>query len=537
MTCVRPKPVYANLPFRGIRFVGSESDGYTIDVQWFKAISDTVGFDVVYNLYYSSVREDVFTEGVKYVVLDGDAERVHLTGFKPGDVYYFAVRAALHDASLSMLSELPTAPNGLKLYPEGVLLEDITDSSLLIKVSDVDQFPPKGVIQIGVELIAYSSRDLVDGYLIVSDLSDRGIFNTEARLHMTDGYDGYSTHDNPFVLYYKGFEDGNESVMLEENKFEHPIFARTEEDGYRIVNQVGILTSDLSSSDAEQQNFPPFDFVGFTRTDPVDLLSGKCVGSYIGGEFFCADGYDGVGRRIRGLSITEINNQRQEVLLSTTGEPIVLVKRLWTGVTCSCVTTTKESPEHRCFFCFGTGIVMGYEQFFNHRRSDGRIMVRFDPSVEDLLPQDSGLEVDYKPNAWTLSTPIIRDRDFLIRFNPDGTEAYRLEILNVTRNKILLDDFGAQKMVVSRIRKTDPIYQWRVFRNTATMPTDITTTINGNEAIPPHLHTIRINEGIVSLVQLNTTTGIGSTVAPHSHPIIGGVVQSVLQHDHLIIFP
>ncbi len=534
MTCFVPRILYANPPFRGLAFAGSRGDGYSVELKWVQAYSGSPPFQIVYNLYYSTHKEDVFTEGVKFVVLDPtQIQSVIEGGLTPGDVYYFAVRSALQNPNDTYLAGLPSAGD-YKLYPEAMLLANIGISDLVIPVSDIELFPARGVIQIGAELIAYSNVDLPNSRLLLTSVSQRGYYGTNAREHQTNGYDGYVYRD-PLVKFFIGFEDGNLSVVLAENKFFEPNFARTDADGYRT--QKDLLTTDFDSDEADQIDFAPFDYAGYRRTDPVDLLAGKCVGSYYGGQHFCADGYGGVGMQVRGLDIATINDQRQEVLLRTTGKPCVLVKRLWAGITCSCVLSSRETPEHRCPRCFGTGFVTGYEQFYNPRRSDGRILVRFDPTVEDLIPMDAGLESDFKPNAWTLSVPIIKDRDFIIRFNHDGTEEFRYEVLNVTRNSILLDNVGAQKFTVVRVRKTDPIYQWRAFRNTANMPSTVTTSIGqvpGPGGILPHTHNIVVNENVISLVQLNQTTSVSQG---HNHPIINGVVQEVLGHTHTIILP
>lgn len=533
MSC-DPQPLYPNPQFRGIAYANSRGDGYSVEISWFKAVPSSQQYVVVYNIYYSTIRENVFTEGVKFVVTDSTKQNGLLVGFTPGDVYYFAVRGSLQDPALTTLSQLPTV-DGCQIYPEGMLLSDITDTDIIIPVSDVDTFPATGVIQIGAELISYQNIDIGGGNLVLSSVAGRGILGTEARLHTTDGYDGVRTYDDPLVRHFKGFDDGSLSVITEEVKFEYPNYPRTNADGYRM--KTDIVTSDLSSSEEDQTDFPAYDYAGWHRTDPVAMLNGSCIGSYYGGERFCADGYDGVGMQVRGLPIEDFNNQRQEVMLSVTGETCVLVRRLREGITCSCVMNHRETPEHRCFLCFGTGFETGYQQYYNPRRSDGRILVHFDPAVEDLIPMDSGIESDYKPTSWTQSIPIIKDRDFIIRFNKDDSEEFRYEVLNVTRNKILLNNIGAQKFALHRIRKTDPIYQWKSFRNTATMPQTITTDIGsvpGPGGIVPHIHNIVINEGIVSLVQLNQTTSVAQG---HNHEVRNGVIQEAVGHTHNIVLP
>jgi hypothetical protein len=249
----------------------------------------------------------------------------------------------------------------------------------------------------------------------------------------------------------------------------------------------------------------------------------------------CSDGYLGVGQQTSGLSIQDQNMARQEVLLSTTGEPVCLIKRRWTGITCKCLLPYNEYPEARCNYCMGSGFVVGWDQFFDPRRSDGRIMVRFDPTVDDLMATDSGLESTMQPNCWGLPVPSLKDRDIIIRFDEDNNEEFRYEILNVTRNKLLLNQTGAQHFVAQRIRKTDVLYQIKTFDNTSFFPSSIQTSISSSIGIPPHNHEVRISEQITSISQINQITGVA---AGHSHVVQSGIVLSQdLGHDHIILLP
>jgi hypothetical protein len=69
------------------------------------------------------------------------------------------------------------------------------------------------------------------------------------------------------------------------------------------------------------------------------------------------------------------------------------------------------------------------------------------------------------------------------------------------------------------------------------MPTEITTQIGmvaGPGGIPPHIHTVVVNEHTVAVNQINQMTG---KMEGHNHPVINGVVQEVLGHTHTIILP
>lgn len=533
MVCRNPSPVYTPHSQRGLKSVISKGDGYSVGIEWTQAYPDIVDYQIAYNIYYSSNLGDVFTEGVKFVEIDPEITIATISELTPGDTYYFAVCATEYDESWFNLDLLPDGQPDLKVYPSTILLSNISDTTTTIPIVDINDFPAVGIIQIGFEIIQYASKDIPSSSLLGAS---RGFLNTNARIHYTDGYDGVVTHDPPLVKFWEGFEDFNPVIMQETCSFEYPNYPYTLADGYheRVKDD---LTTDLGGSDANQVSFPTYDFGGYHTNSPTDVILGNCVGSYIGGEQFCADGY-GVGQRVRGISINDINTQRQEILLDTTGEPCVLVRRRWTGKTCNCFESTSENPSLRCPNCYGVGIVTGYDQYFNPRRSDGRIMISFDPTMDDLKLEDTGLESTFLPNAWTLVVPTIKDRDFIIRFTEDGQEEFRYKVLNVTRNKLVTSVNGAQKLALQRIRKTDPIYQWRAFRDTSSLPQTISTSVGfirgPNNTTIPHTHNIVISEKILSVSQINETTSVS---LGHNHSIINGVVVDSFSHSHTIILP
>jgi len=184
--------------------------------------------------------------------------------------------------------------------------------------------------------------------------------------------------------------------------------------------------------------------------------------------------------------------------------------------------------------CYGTKFVFGYEQYFNPRSSDGRIKVRLDPTAENLKMYEAGLESEFPLGMWTLTVPTIKTRDVLILFDQDDNESFRYEVAAVTRNNIILGLDGGQHLATFRIRKTDPAYQIRTFKNTSDFPQTLNTSLGFAPGLPPHSHTVRRSEKILSVSQINQTTGISQG---HSHPVINGKIMEVLQHSHKILLP
>lgn len=540
MACETPRPFYIPASSRGIRLVASKGDGYTMDIHFKRAYPSLQDYNLAYNIYYSTEQDREIEEWPKYVSVNTTGLYDYIVDFTPGRTYFFIVRATQYDSDWYDITTLSRDPGqidtNLYVYPETLLAENILENQTTIPITDIDIFPNYGVIQIGYELIRYTSRDIPNGTLIASE---RGFLGSEARFHQTDGYDGYVMQD-PIVRFWKGYEEENTSRFQEQSSFSPYNDIYTVPDGYRVIDRSSMLSPDLSVNDEERSDFPALDLVGWRRTDPKLLFQGKCLDSYLGGENFCADGYNGVNQQIRNVSFFEQADRRQEFLLEQlgTGSTCVLLRRLWHGTTCTCMSINQEYPDARCAFCLGTSFIGGFDQYFNPRRSDGRILVRFTPTEEDVKMEDAGLESTANFQCWTLAYPALKDRDVLIRFNPDGTEEFRYEILNVTRGVLLYGETGNQHFNVQRIRKTSILYQWRAIRSTANIPTIVTTTVGllrGPNNVPiPHTHTITINEGIITLGQVNQTTSISEH---HSHPIINGVVDSVLGHSHLIILP
>ena len=94
---------------------------------------------------------------------------------------------------------------------------------------------------------------------------------------------------------------------------------------------------------------------------------------------------------------------------------------------------------------------------------------------------------------------------------------------------------GGQHLKTFRVRKFDPIYQIRIFRNTADFPSTLNTGVDFVPGIPPHTHVIVRNEHDPSTWSQTTQLSQG-----HNHPVLISnagqpVVMEALGHTHLII--
>lgn len=520
---------YLNPIRAGLDHVQSCGDGYSITLKWYLAYPNVKTNSIAYNIYYSTIKEDVFVGPPKYVSID-DALEANIIDLTPGQVYFFSVRPMEYNPDTYDLTILPIAHDNLRFYPSSVLREDMTSSELVVPLIDVEGFPTTGIVKVGAELIQYLSIDSVNDNLVLSSLNQRGVGNTTVTSHAIDGYDGYINWDSTIYYFLTGESTFHDRIFQCQSRIEYPNYAYTNHDGYNQVIK-DILSTDLSGSDAFNVDFPVYDYAGYHRTDPVQLLNGTCVGSYIGGEQYCLDGY-GVGQIVRGFSLQDANNQRQEFLLNVTGRVAVLIKRVNTGIPCACYMASSEYSDDRCPICYGSKFVFGYEQYFNPRRSDGRILVKPGPADENLKMTEAGLESEFPLDLWTLTVPTIKTRDIIIMFDQDNNEEFRYEVMGVTRNNTIVGLQGGQKLKVQRIRKTDPAYQIRVFRDTSMFPSNLNTSIGSGTGIAPHTHKIVISEKITSIAQINQTTALAQG---HNHAVIEGIVMPILGHTHLII--
>ena len=536
-------PYYLNtvnegLAYVGVGFVeeGESGDGYFIDLKWNIAYPTDTTNKIAYHIFYSTDQYTVFDEGVKYISWNG-CLRARLPNFTPGQLYHFAVRAVEYDPTVVNPAQLPQIADGIAIYPTSVLTQDITYDATVIPLLCTEDFPPSGILQVGVEFINYLVNDLANNELLLTNAAlQRGFDNTTDRFHDTNGYDGYF-YWSPIVHFVLGREEINSIVFPTQDRFEFPHYAYTNYDGYRQDHLTDILTTNLEASDRYNVDFAAYDYAGWRRTDPVELLNGTCVGSYIGGQQFFSDGYDGVGRMLRGLNFQQRMDQREEYLLSLTGDPVCLVRRVWSGITCPCVLASSEYPDDRCPICYGCRIQPSYERYYDPRRSDGRIMIRWSPTDDDLKMYEPGLESEFTADIWTLTVPTIKDRDFIVTFDQDDNEEFRYEVLYVNRNKSLLRLQGMQKARVQRVRKTDVIYQVPIFLNTQYFPTKLATGPASMVGIPEHCHTFQWSEN--GLGHAKQLSGISFG---HSHTITIGhdglpIVHNALSHTHSITIP
>src|SRR5690606_174600 len=226
---------YASDVHTGLDTIESLQDGCSITIKWFKAYPTDQSNKIAYHIYYSTEKETIFSEGVKFVSVSDDLQ-ITLSTFTPGEMYYFCVRPVEYDPDIFDLeNDLPTYINGIKFYPESVLSANISSTSLIIPLLNVDDFPSSGVIRIGAELINYLAVDTINNELVLSSVNQRGFNNSFARLHTTDGYDGYRYWDTSVKLIGLGESHLYDHIYMTESSSDYPNYPYTEADVYKQV--------------------------------------------------------------------------------------------------------------------------------------------------------------------------------------------------------------------------------------------------------------------------------------------------------------
>jgi methionine-rich copper-binding protein CopC len=417
--------------FQGIKKTSDLGCGDSIRVEWHNPIVRSVNYESFLLLYKNESRLSTFDGDPSYIapstVTQGD-----ISGLIPGDTISYGVRAMEATLDVWDLSGMQEMDDGLYIIPGRASVSiSATETDLRIEVDSTSGWPESGLIKIGNEVMRYTSI-LSDSDTFVIHDDGRGLFGSTAGVYV----------EGDEVSLFVACQDNNSVILMATPSYH---------DGYqsgREINSTGIIVPDFSDNDSKV--FQGFDFCGYHHPLPQQVLQNEKCGSYLGGEH---NGW-------RGMDLYDRMLNREEVLLDQTGEPIILLRRIWDGEKCSCAHTRRDHPKLKsCAECFGTTYVGGYSQFLNQRRADKRIMMSFKEAPEDLKHGDhEQLQQEFEPGAWTLPMPAIKDRDVLVRFDFTDDIEYIYEVLDSSREKILYRHFGRQNLKLKRMDKTDILY-------------------------------------------------------------------------------
>jgi len=420
---------------RGLERVANLGIGDSVLVKWHKPFSRSYKGSAFFAIYQNENRLGIFDSLPKYIAkpdrLSGSINRL-----RSGTLYAFAGRAFEVYAESFNPDGMISLNDDFYIVPEPTTISTtvgVTD--LIINVESTEGYPEYGILLLNkTEVVRYTSK--LPGSFILEN-GFRGLSGTAPSIFIA----------GDIVELFFACQDKNSNIITS---------IPTASDGYAIdrqINEVGTLVTDYS--DEDKKFFQGFDFCGYHRALPQKTLQGidDCP-SYLGGEF---NGF-------RGFNLFDRMVGREEVLLDQSGEPVILLRRIWNGTTCSCANLRGQHPKVKsCNECYGTTFEGGYDQYLYKRRVDGRVMVKFGDTAEDLkLTQQSHMQVEYEPSCWTLPAPAIRDRDLIVRFDYTNDIEYIYEVLDVTKEKLVFRHFTRQRLRLKRLDKTDIVYTYPI---------------------------------------------------------------------------
>ena len=419
--------------FQGVKKISDIGIGDSLQLEWPTIAKRYYGSDAFILIYENEERLDVFDNDPSYIAPSSASDGI-IGGLSPGVTLSYGIRALEAYKDTLSLDGMDSAGENIYSMPGPVSIADtVLADDTRITVDSVDGFPSKGILLLGgTEVIKYNSISESTSSFLLSSKS-RGLSSTSPSVHLAGDE----------VKLFLACQDSNAVIVSGTPTYHHDVSSGRE------IENVGLVVTDYSDND--RKFFQGFDFCGYHRPLPQHILQGKNdCGSYLGGEF------DGM----RGMNLFDRMLNREEVLLDQTGEPVILLKRVWSGETCSCSDSRRVHPKIRdCVYCYGTGYAGGYEQYINRRREDSLVMISYSDTQEDLsLEAHKSLQQEYEPQCWTLPIPAVRDRDLIVRFDFTGDIEYMYEVLHVTKEKIIYKHYSRQRLMLKRLDKTDIVY-------------------------------------------------------------------------------
>lgn len=464
--CSFDLPVWSDLFRPGIQFAEDLGLGSVIKTSWKPATSPAGMSDTYYNVYYSTILEDLFDRPRAIT----DQLDVTITGLMGGDGYYFATRATYYpeDQAIQQLSN--PAP-GLYLYPQTIVVAEVdgyynsTDLTPLVVSPNTNGFPNYGYLKVGSEVMAYTSKTSTSFVISQRDAFSLGNLETHTNGATIELFKGIEDINLSFQFAMPTWDAGSWSPWLTPAPGDPDGYASMQDsDGYRAW-MVDNLHEDHSEFETENIDFVSQDELCGTykanSTTMVNIYTGNQCGTYFGGR---EDGFSG------GIRLTDVNLRREEMLLAQTGEPFMLLRAKSTGRQCPRFSIRGEHSAERCSICYGTKIVGGFDRYIYQRtyrpnitNPNGLIAMRVTPYRNDIpLLQYRGISQIDELSIWAPAIPTIKKRDIIIRYLPIDPgdvpqEEFRYEVLNVERNRVFFGDDGKQTLTVRKLDKTHEV--------------------------------------------------------------------------------
>ncbi len=146
--------------------------------------------------------------------------------------------------------------------------------------------------------------------------------------------------------------------------------------------------------------------------------------------------------------------RRNRWILEQGGERVRIFIRKNVGITCPCFPDDyHKQPTSDCRFCFGTGVVGGYEGPYEG-------IIAPDDSERRIKQTDIGRTVQHTYEVWTGPSPILSQRDFLVKLNGERYSVGAVRFPS-SRGMVLQQHFTMgqidEKDIRHRVPMGDPI--------------------------------------------------------------------------------
>lgn len=142
--------------------------------------------------------------------------------------------------------------------------------------------------------------------------------------------------------------------------------------------------------------------------------------------------------------------RRNRFILEQGGERVKIFLRKHVGIPCSCFQDEfHKQPLNDCLKCYGTGILGGYEGPYD-------ALVAPDDAERRITQKDTGRTLEHAYEVWTGPSPILSQRDFLVKLNG---ERYSIGSIRFPSNRgmVLQQHFNIGHLDEKDIRYKVPV--------------------------------------------------------------------------------
>jgi len=103
--------------------------------------------------------------------------------------------------------------------------------------------------------------------------------------------------------------------------------------------------------------------------------------------------------------------RRNQWILYQGGERVKVFIRKRSGVPCGCINRhASKQPQNDCVQCYSTGFLGGYDGPFD-------LIIAPDDAERRIAQKDTGRSVEHTYEVWTGPSPLLSQRDFLVKIN------------------------------------------------------------------------------------------------------------------------